>query len=233
MKAYGAEIVFVEGTEDEVATLARETRAAELAETIPRSIFLEQAHNPANAATYERTMAHEILGATDAHLDLLVGAAGTGGSLSGCARGLKSRIPRLCVVGVEPAGSIIFGGPPAPYYPSGTGTPGGVEVGRNVDYSVIDEGRTVGDQAAFNTARFLARNNGLLIGGAAGGVVHAALTVMAERREGGVAVAILADGGEKYLDTVFDDASMDRHGLLDPALDRALRAWVHPSHAAR
>ena len=233
MKAYGAEIVFVEGAENEVATLARETRAAALAKTIPRSVFLEQAHNPANSAAYEQTMASEIFRATGAHVDLLVGSVGTGGSLSGCARGLKSRIPNLRVVGVEPAGSIIFGGPPMPYFQSGTGTPGGVEVGRNVDYSVIDDGRTVTDRVAFNTARFLARNHGLLIGGAAGGVVHVALQVMAERKSGGVAVALLADGGEKYLDTVFDDAWMDRNGLLEPAIERKLLEWVRPAHAAR
>jgi cystathionine beta-synthase len=234
MKAYGAEIVYVEGDggEDEVATKQREARARELADTIEGAIYLEQAHNPANAAGYEDSLSIEIANSTGGRLDLLVGAVGTGGSLSGTARGLRRLVPRLRVIGVEPEGSIIFGGVAAPYFQSGTGTPSGVEIGRNVDYAAIEEGRKVTDARAFNAARFLARHNAILVGGAAGGVVYTALSAMAERPPGGVAVVIVADGGEKYLDTVFDDAWMEARGLLDPSVDAELRSWVLPPTAA-
>lgn len=228
MRAYGAEIVRVEGgREDEVATLAREALARSLAESEPGAVFLNQADNPSNAAGYEDAMAEELIADTSpGEVDILVGSVGTGGSLSGTVRGLRRRGVTLRVVGVEPAGSIIFGGAAHPYYQSGTGTPGGVLVGANVDYSVIDEGRTVTDAEAFTTARFLARRRGLLVGGAAGGVILTALRVLAEEDEQRTALAIVADGGEKYLDTVFDDAWLQDRGLFDEALDTWLSVEV-------
>lgn len=217
LEAYGAEVVLVAGTaeDDEVATKARETHARRLAETIPGALFLNQAHNLANRDGYESTLARELFDDLGTELELLVGAVGTGGSLSGTARGLKALVPRVRVVGVEPTGSIIFGGDPGPYFQSGTGTPGGVEVGKNVDYSAIDEGRRVSDAQSFTTARYLARRNGLLVGGAAGGVVYTALMLLATG-DARCAVAIIADGGEKYLDTVFDDDWIHSRRLEDP-----------------
>ena len=224
MRAYGAEIVEVEGAfaEDEVATAARESLADRLGASIPGAVFLAQADNPANPLGYYGTLAHEILAAAG-DLDVLVGAVGTGGSLCGSARRIKEQRPAVRVVGVEPVGSIIFGGEAGCYYQSGTGTPAGVEVAGNVDYSLIDERCKVSDAAAFTTARHLARRFGLLVGGAAGGVIHSALRRLAEHPEGGTAVAITADGGERYLDTVFDDAWMEKRQLFDATVEHWLR----------
>lgn len=231
LQAYGVEVVRVgaDGDEDQVATRAREAHAERLAGSIPGAVFLRQAHNLANRAGYVSTMARELFDDLGADLQLLVGAVGTGGSLSGTARGLKALAPGVRVIGVEPAGSIIFGGAPGPYYQSGTGTPGGVDIGANVDFSVIDEGRTVSDGAAFTTARFLARHNGLLVGGAAGGVIYTALALLAETTAR-CAVAIVGDGGEKYLDTVFDDAWFATRGLQDETVERALEQLVARYH---
>ena len=221
IRAYGAQTVCVEAHEDALATKAREQLAEELMHSMPGSLWLRQADNPANSASYESTLAHEVLQQTEGRLDLLIGAVGTGGSLSGTGRALKATLPTLHVVGVEPVGSIIFGGPPALYLQSGAGTPGGVDIGKNVDYGVIDVGVTVTDAQAFTTARFLARQRGLLIGGCAGGVVYKAIELL-RRRGSGRMVAIVPDGGEKYLDTVFDDEWIAQRGLNDAEADALL-----------
>ena len=131
LEAYGARVVQLASTggEDQVATKDREAYAQRLAAETPGALFLGQAHNLANRAGYESTLAREQFDDLGAAVALLVGAVGTGGSLSGTARGLKALVPGLRVIGVEPAGSIIFGGDPGAYYQSGTGTPAGVAIG--------------------------------------------------------------------------------------------------------
>ncbi len=239
MKAYGADIVYVEGdfAEDEVATCARERLAKQLSLKCPGSVCMQQADNPANADGYYKTMGKEIVSATNGSIDMLVGAVGTGGSLSGTARYVKERYPFTKVIGVEPVGSIAFGGEPAPYFQSGTGTPGSVEVGKNVDYEVIDVGLKVSDSQAFNTARFLARNNGLMVGGCAGGIIYKALEIIQKQKESGVEsgvmVAIVGDGGEKYLDTVFNDEWMMSKGLLAETVEEELKEIVDNFHFAK
>jgi cystathionine beta-synthase len=129
-------------------------------------------------------------------------------------------VPDVRIVGVEPKGSIAFGGPAHDYYQSGTGTPEGATIGLLVDLDLIDEGVKVGDVEAFATARVVARRTGLLIGGSAGGVVHEALTRMSALPPGTTMVALVNDGGEKYMDTVFDDDWMTARSLIDPAVER-------------
>lgn len=228
MKAYGAEIVYVQGdfNEKQVATFARETLAEQLAQQLPNAVFLGQADNPANSLGYYKTLAEELISNTGGELDVLIGAIGTGGSLCGTGRRLKEVNPGVQVIGVEPEGSIIFGGSAPPYYQSGTGTPGGVEVGKNVDYSLLDLGLKVSDSQAFNTARFLARNHGILIGGSAGGVIYKALEWIHQQPNSGLAVVIVCDGGEKYLKTIFDDEWMKQRNLLDPIIDTLLNSMV-------
>ncbi|GAC1528514.1 MAG: cysteine synthase family protein [Polyangiales bacterium] len=228
MRAFGAELVFVGTAEDEdrVATAAREAHAEHLEGTIEGAVWLRQADNPANADGYVG-LARELLTATGGEIDVLVGAVGTGGSLCGTARALRASLDRpLEVVGVEPVGSIIFGGTPGPYFQSGTGTPEGVEIGGNVDLAQIDAGVKVSDRVAFNTARWLARRFGVLVGGSSGGVVHEALRRSAATT--GTVIAITCDAGEKYLDTVFDDDWMARRDLLDARIAEELDPLVRP-----
>jgi cystathionine beta-synthase len=212
MRAMGAELVYV--TDDEgLATAAREELAERMAAESDNAVFTEQHNNPSNAAGYH-ALAHELLAALG-HVDLLIGAVGTGGSLCGTGRELRRTLPDVAVVGVEPVGSIAFGGPGGPYHQSGTGTPPGAEIGALVDFDLIDVGRTVSDVRAFATARVVARKTGLLIGGSAGGVVFEALSRLPDLPPGSTMVALVCDGGEKYLDTVFDDEWMTRYSLLD------------------
>ncbi|MER7691529.1 cysteine synthase family protein [Streptomyces sp. NPDC097610] len=222
MKAMGTELVYVDddGGSEELATAAREELAEEMARGQDNTIFTEQHNNPSNGVGYF-PVAHELHEALHGRLDVLVGAVGTGGGLCGTARELRTLIPDFTTIGVEPKGSIAFGGPAHDYYQSGTGTPEGAEIGALVDFGLIDEGVKVGDVEAFATCRAVART-GLLIGGSAGGVVHEALTRLAALPPGTTMVALVNDGGEKYLDTVFNDDWMHARELLAPATEREI-----------
>ncbi|MFJ9470777.1 cysteine synthase family protein [Streptomyces caniferus] len=221
MRALGTELVYVvdDGTE-ELATAAREELAEGMARGQDNTVFTEQHNNPANGVGYF-PVAHELHQALDGRIDVLIGAVGTGGALCGTTRELRTLVPGCTTVGVEPKGSIAFGGPAHDYYQSGTGTPEGAEIGALVDFGLIDEGVKVGDIEAFATARAVART-GLLIGGSAGGVVHEALARLPALPPGSTMVALVNDGGEKYLDTVFDDDWMQARNLIDLDLEREI-----------
>lgn len=222
MAAMGAELVYVDedGGED-LHTAAREELAEEMARGRDNTFFTEQHNNPSNAVGYH-AVGREIAQALGNRVDVLIGAVGTGGGLCGTARELKKSVPDVAVVGVEPEGSIAFGPPAHDYYQSGTGTPEGATIGLLVDYDLIDEGVKVADVEAFATARAVARRTGLLIGGSAGGVVYEALKRLRTTAPDTVIVAFINDGGEKYLDTVFDDDWMSARDLLSPALEAVI-----------
>lgn len=221
MRAMGADLVYVaaEG-DDSLATSAREDLAEAMAAARPDAYFTEQHNNEANPVGYY-AVAEELL-ADLGHVDILLSAVGTGGSLFGTARRLRDLGHPTRVIGVEPVGSIAFGGPGGPYWQSGTGTPPGATVGTAVDYSLLDEGVTVSDVDAFATARAVAQRSGLLIGGSAGGSVYVALQRLEEFEPGSTIVTIVCDGGEKYLDTVFDDEWMSDRDLLDRTAEHAV-----------
>lgn len=222
MKALGAELIYVaEEGDEELATAAREEFAEKLAAESDNAYFTEQHNNMANGDGY-RPVAHELDAALDGRIDILIGAVGTGGGLFGTGGELRKTVPDVQIVGVEPKGSIAFGPPAHDYYQSGTGTPEGATIGAMVDYGLLDEGAKVGDVEAFATARVLARRLGLLIGGSAGGVVYEALTRMSSLAPGTTMVALINDGGEKYMDTVFDDDWMNARDLIDPAVEREI-----------
>ncbi|ABQ32902.1 MULTISPECIES: PLP-dependent cysteine synthase family protein [Bradyrhizobium] len=227
MRALGAEIRYVEGDyrEDEVAVVARQRLAAQLGAQLPGALFMNQSDNPANPAGYAGFV-EELLTQLPDGVDAYVGCVGTGGSMTGIAQRLKKLNPAVRTVAVEPAGSIVFGKPGHPYYQSGTGTPAGDDIGKVLDYSCIDEGVQVTDTQAFETARFIARRYGLLVGGSTGGAIYKALEFIAAGKLSGTVLTPVADGGEKYLGSIFDDDWMAKRNLLDPAVAMQLEAWL-------
>ncbi|WP_420963906.1 PLP-dependent cysteine synthase family protein [Brucella sp. IR073] len=227
MRALGAEIRYVEGDfgEDEVAVVERQRLAAQLGAQLPGALFMNQSDNPANPEGYAGYV-DELLAQLPDGLDAFVGCVGTGGSMTGISQRLKRHNPAIRTVAVEPAGSIIFGKPGHPYYQSGTGTPAGDEVGKVLDYSCIDEGVQVNDTQAFETARYIARRKGILVGGSTGGAIYKALEFIAAGKLSGTVVSTVADGGEKYLSTIFDDEWMEKRHLLDPAIAAELDGWL-------
>jgi cystathionine beta-synthase len=216
MAAMGANLVYVADTSDDgLCTASRMKYAAHLAAIEDGAYFCDQDNNSANADGY-RALARELLSDLNSDIDYLICSVGTGGSLFGTARELRRNGSQVRVIGVEPVGSIAFGGPGGPYWQSGTGTPPGTSIGPGVDYDLLDEGIKVCDVDAFATARVIGQRNGLLIGGSAGGALHAALHLLPDTPPGSTVVTIVCDGGEKYLDTVFNDEWMRAKRVYSP-----------------
>lgn len=226
MQAYGAELVRVGNSDGDLATADRDATAARIAAE-NGAYWTEQHNNLGNANGY-RGLADELWQSLGSDIRFLFGAVGTGGSLCGTARVLKIHIPTVRVVGVEPEGSVIFGGAGAPYHQSGTGTPAGAEIGVLVDYDLIDEGLKVSDSQAFETARYLARRHALLMGGSAGGVIYKALQHAKNVSPDSTTVVLVCDGGEKYLNTVFNDEWMIANGLVNDGVISELESLLRP-----
>ena len=197
LRAYGAQIELTPGAEGMKGAIAK---AEELRLSIPGAVILGQFVNPANPAVHERTTGEEIWADTDGAVDIIVGGVGTGGTISGSGRTLKAHKPEVCVVAVEPAASAVLS----------TGMAGkhkiqGIGAGfvpATYDAATIDRIITVDDDDAFDAARLLARQYGVLVGISSGASFHAAKTLAADAANAGkLIVAILPDTGERYLST--------------------------------
>nr|WP_307817883.1 pyridoxal-phosphate dependent enzyme [Nocardia acididurans] len=236
MRAMGTELVFVaEDGDGNLATSAREELAEKLAiDEGPTAHFPAQHDNLANGIGYH-ALAEELV-ADLGRVDILIGAVGTGGSLFGTAEGLRKLDRQTRLVGVEPEGSIAFGGPAHDYWQSGTGTPLGADPGIQVDRDLhlIEESDRVkvSDVDAFAAARVLGAELGLLIGGSSGSAVYAALTRIADYPAGSTVVVMINDDGEKYLDTVFDDEWMNDRDLIDKAREAEIAGLLREYAAA-
>ncbi|MEM4035801.1 MAG: cysteine synthase family protein [Fervidicoccaceae archaeon] len=169
-----------------------------VAEDIARKrggVFLNQYANPANVRAHYETTAREIWEDTSGRIDAFVMGVGTGGTISGVGRFLKERSPRIRVVAVTPRGSKLVGGPGAEYI-DGLASK---EVYPNLDLSVVDEIAEVSRVEAIETARALAREEGLLVGISAGANVRASVEVAKRMPEGSVIVTIAPDSALRYL----------------------------------
>ncbi|HHD83705.1 MAG TPA: cysteine synthase A [Campylobacteraceae bacterium] len=177
-------------------------KAKALQESLENAVILGQFSNPANPKIHRETTAIEIYNDTEGSVDIFVAAVGTGGTLTGTGEELKKLIPGLRVVAVEPAKSpVLSGGSPAPHKIQGIGAG---FVPPILDTSVYDEIVTVADEDAIQTARNLARTEGLLVGISSGANVWAAMQV-ARQNPGKRIVTILCDTGERYLSTELFD----------------------------
>ena len=197
MKAYGAELVLTDGKGGMAAAISK---ADELAASIPNAIVAGQFINPANPAAHEATTGPEIWDDTDGQVDIFVCGVGTGGTITGTGRYLKSMNPAIRVIGMEPAGSPVLSGGKAGSH--GLQGIGAGFVPAVLDVNVMDEVVTVTEAEAYTAGRLLARREGILAGISSGAALHAAIEV-ASRPEntGKTVVVLLPDTGDRYLST--------------------------------
>lgn len=196
MQAYGAEVVLTPAAEGMRGAI---DRAMELKEKNPDFFLPQQFLNPANPDMHRRTTGREILTQMGGEIDVFVAGVGTGGSVTGVGEVLKESLPALRVIAVEPAGSpVLSGGEPGFSYIEGIGAGFVPEI---LNREIVDEVRVIEDDDAYEMARRLAREEGLLVGISAGANVAQAVEVARELGPGHIVVTILCDSGLRYLST--------------------------------
>lgn len=233
LKAYGAEVIVV--TEQDDSGSYHKTRIAlanQLARTIPGAFRPDQCFNLLNSEAHYRHTARELLRDCDGRLDVVIAAASTGGQLGGLARHLKHVMPQVTIVGVDAHGSTIFGGAAHSYLTPGVGlswTP------NNLDLALIDAVFKVSDEDAFLACRALARHEGIMAGASSGAVLLVGLRYAQVLRPEQRIVCLFADGGERYVHTIYADEWMAaRHFATaispDDLAQRACRLPIYSSY---
>ncbi len=197
LKAYGAELVLTPGAEGMTGAIAR---AEELSRQIPGSFIPGQFDNPANPAAHFAATGPEIYADTDGEVDIFVAGVGTGGTITGVGRYLRSKKPQVQIVAVEPASSpLLSQGKAGPHGLQGIGAN---FVPKVLDTQVYDEIITVTDQEAYAAGRLIGRREGVLVGISSGAALHAALELAGrEENAGKTIVVLLPDTGDRYLST--------------------------------
>ncbi len=197
VKALGAEIVLTPGRAGMRGAIEK---AAQLKEEYGNAFIPQQFENEANPAIHKVTTAQEIWQDTDGNVDIFVSSVGTGGTLTGTGAGLREKNPNVKIVAVEPATSAVLSGEqPGPHKIQGIGAG---FIPKVMDMNLVDEIIKVGNEEAFETAREVAKSDGLLVGISSGAALWAA-TELAKRPEnvGKRIVVLLPDTGERYLST--------------------------------
>ncbi len=197
MGAYGAELVLTPGALGMAGAIEK---AESLAAEIPGSFIPAQFDNPANAAAHEATTGPEIWEDTDGKVDIFVAGVGTGGTLTGVGRYLKSQNPKVQVVAVEPAASpLLSGGKAGPHGLQGIGAN---FIPKVLDRNIYDRVITVTEEEAYAAGRLLGKKEGILAGISSGAALHGALSLaMLPENKGKTIVVLLPDTGDRYLST--------------------------------
>lgn len=194
LSSYGAQLVLTAAWEGMKGSIKE---AESIVGQNPSYFMPDQFSNPANPAMHRRTTAMEIWEALNGKIDAFVAAVGTGGTITGCGEVFKERNPQVQVIAVEPAGSpVLSGGDPGPHKIQGIGAG---FVPKVLNRSILDRVITVTDDEAYQTAKLLAKKEGLLVGISAGANVFAAQKVAEQLGPGKNVVTVLPDTGERYI----------------------------------
>jgi cystathionine beta-synthase len=212
LKAYGADVIVTPTNVPRESPDSYYSVADRLAREIPGAFQPNQYYNPNNPISHYETTGPEIWRQTGGKIDVFIAGVGTGGTISGVARYLKERNPRITIVGVDAEGSLYTGKEVKPYKVEGVGEdfiPG------TVDLNLIDEWETVGDRESFLMCRRVAREEGILVGGSCGLALAGALRYARRIREDKIIVVLLPDSGRGYLSKIYNDDWMRDQGFID------------------
>ncbi|MEZ4846522.1 MAG: cysteine synthase family protein [Bdellovibrionota bacterium] len=218
MRALGAEVILCPTAVEPEDERSYYSVAKRLARDTPNSIYLNQYDNPANTKAHYLSTGPEIYEQMGNDLDYLVACIGTGGTLCGSGKYLKEKNPKLKTLAVDPIGSIFYD-----YFKTGKVVPAGtykVEgfgedfFPKNVDFKLIDDMVQVNDQECFDTARELARTEGIFGGGSCGAAISAAFRFAKTIKERKTFLILLPDGGSRYLSKFYNDDWMIENGFL-------------------
>jgi len=209
LRAFGAEVIVVPNAPPDSPDNYI-NYSSKLARELPNSFSAHQFNNLNNPEAHYKTTAREIYEDLDGNLDAFVAGVGTGGTISGCARYLKERNPHTYIIAADPAGSVLSGDTPRSYKVEGIGED---FVPKTLNAQLIDEFIRVSDEESFNTARRLAKEEGILAGGSSGTALAAAIRYARRSNKEENIVVILPDTGRNYLSKFYSDAWMNINGF--------------------
>ena len=231
LRALGAEVIVTPTEVEHDDPRSYHSVAHRLSREIPNSLYPNQYENPANTEAHYKTTGPEIWEQTEGKVTHVVIGVGTGGTITGVARFLKEKNPKIRVIGADPVGSIFAemfktGRKPQvqPYKTEGIGQ---TELPGNVDFSVIDELYAVPDKNAFLLTRQLARFEAIFAGGSAGSALYAALKTAEKLTENDLIVVIIPDSGTRYLSKIYNDNWMRENQFLEPRIKVSAGQVVH------